>query len=768
MYIYTLYVHVHVQCLPSVAHLDTPSRLPFPFLLAARAALTSLAVTTRASSHPRPHLSAPSLTSASDRLRRHPAISRTRSSAPLLSSVRARSHLKLRNSSSSSIGSNQSRCQSPASPPVTDTSLKSASLPVGGRLKHFWQKWQDAGASHKVVRWLRFGYPLPFVKDTRGRAITPPLSFSPKPNLVTSYADPSRQSVLDQMLSELILKRAIREIPHDSRAFFSRVFLVPKKNGKMRLVIDLSLLNQWLACPTFKMDHAQVVRDALSPGMWATSIDLSDAYLHIPVHEAFWPYLVFQVGNRRFQFLVLPFGLNTAPRVFSDVMKVIKRWARLLGMLLFQYLDDWLQLNLCRSSLAHQTSQLIHKCEELGLLVNLEKSEIVPLQEIVFLGDLLDFHSGFIFPTRDRFESIQTKIDKVTRSESASLRALQSLMGSITATEKIVPFGRFHARALQALIVHHVSRSVPQATQLTLSLQVLQDLLWWSDTDHVFRGLSMSTAIPDLQVQTDASTTGWGVSFQGAVLSGHWSPEDAKLHINVLEMKAVLLACQRLTYHFRSKCVLFLIDNQTVVSYLKNQGGTRSLQLMSVTRQVLELAERELILIKAQHIQGQLNAVADLASRRGYVVNTEWSLSPKMFQFVQKQSPWGPASIDLFANSLNHRLPLYVSPCPDPAAMSVNALVVGWPQDAILYAFPPTTIMDRALHKIIKERPHHLLLIAPRLLEAPWYPLLQQLPCSKSIALPLQIGDLLQPHWNHAHLSPRLFNLHLWCIRFQP
>lgn len=100
--------------------------------------------------------------------------------------------------------------------------------------------------------------------------------------------------------------------------------------------------------------------------------------------------------------------------------------------------------------------------------------------------------------------------------------------------------------------------------------------------------------------------------------------------------------------------------------------------------------------------------------------------------------------------------------------MSVNALVVGWPQDAILYAFPPTTIMDRALHKIIKERPHHLLLIAPRLLEAPWYPLLQQLPCSKSIALPLQIGDLLQPHWDHAHLSPRLFNLHLWCIRFQP
>ena len=585
---------------------------------------------------------------------------------------------------------------------------------------------------------------------------------------MTSYADPVRQTLLNDMLLELLQKNAIREAPPNSRAFFSRVFLVPKKNGKMRLVIDLSMLNEWLACPTFKMDHAQVVRDALAPDMWATSIDLSDAYLHIPIHEAFWKYLVFQVGDRLYQFMVLPFGLNTAPRVFSEVMKVIKRWARLLGMLLFQYLDDWLQLNLCRRSLAHQTSLLLQKCEELGLLVNLEKSETVPLQEIVFLGDLLDFSTGFIFPTQERFASIRDKILKVTRHESASLKLLQSLMGSIASTEKIVPFGRFHARSLQLLINQNISRAAPQSARITLSLPVLQDLQWWSIEDHVFRGLAMSTVIPDLQVQTDASTTGWGVSFQGSVLSGTWSQQETSLHINVLEMKAVLLACQRLLYHFRHKCVLFLIDNQTVVSYLSKQGGTRSQQLMAVTRQVLTLAEQELILIKAQHIKGQLNVVADLASRRGYVVNTEWAISTRMFQMIQNQSPWGPASIDLFANSLNHRLPLYVSPCPDPAAMSVNALVVGWPRNAVLYAFPPTTIMDRVLHKIVRERPTCLLLIAPRLLEAPWYPLLQQLPCVKTFLLPLQIGDLVQPHWNHAHLSPRLFNLHLWCINFPP
>ena len=83
-------------------------------------------------------------------------------------------------------------------------------------------------------------------------------------------------------------------------------------------------------------------------------------------------------------------------------------------------------------------------------------------------------------------------------------------------------------------------------------------------------------------------------------------------------------------------------------------GGTRSQLLMFLTRQVLGLAETESFIIQARHIKGALNVVADLASRRGYVVNTEWMLAPAMFQWVQRQSPWGPALIDLFANSMNH------------------------------------------------------------------------------------------------------------------
>ena len=64
--------------------------------------------------------------------------------------------------------------------------------------------------------------------------------------------------------------------------------------------------------------------------------------------------------------------------------------------------------------------------------MNLKKSETVPLQKIVFIGDLLDFSSGF--PTQERFAAIPDKIFKVMRHKAASLKLLHSLMGSIAST----------------------------------------------------------------------------------------------------------------------------------------------------------------------------------------------------------------------------------------------------------------------------------------------------------------------------------------------
>ena len=285
--------------------------------------------------------------------------------------------------------------------PVDSLSGQPENLPVGGRLKFFWQRWSEMGASRRVVRWLRHGYPLRF------RSPPPRLTLQAPQYLVTSYANPVKKQALGEMLGELVAKNCIREMLPKEEGFFSRVFLVPKRSGNFRLVIDLSELNRLLAPVTFQMDTLAKVKQAAMPGMWATSLDLKDAYHHIPIHDRSQQFLCFQVGNRRFRYLVLPFGLMSAPWVFTEVMKQIKRWSVALRMLLFQYIDDWLNLHFSQTRSRLSTTALVELCLKLGLLVNTAKSELSPTQSIVFLGERLDFQEAMAFTTQDRLHRLQ-------------------------------------------------------------------------------------------------------------------------------------------------------------------------------------------------------------------------------------------------------------------------------------------------------------------------------------------------------------------------
>ena len=114
--------------------------------------------------------------------------------------------------------------------------------------------------------------------------------------------------------------------------FYSRFFLVPKPGKKWRPVIDLSVLNKHLSVLTFKMETAEVFQNAICKGEWVVSIDLTDAYIHIPIHKK----------SQMYQFWALPFGIATAPLEFTRVVKEVKLMLQNRGIRIHQYLDDWL------------------------------------------------------------------------------------------------------------------------------------------------------------------------------------------------------------------------------------------------------------------------------------------------------------------------------------------------------------------------------------------------------------------------------------------
>jgi hypothetical protein len=125
--------------------------------------------------------------------------------------------------------------------------------------------------------------------------------------------------LINSEVAALIKKGAIEEVPlhPPPLSFISNIFLVQKKNGNVSPVINLKKLNAaHLETPHFRMESPQDVRQAIRPGDWAASIDLKDAYFHVPIAMAARKYLRFGWRGLLFQFCVLPFGLS--PGGFHD------------------------------------------------------------------------------------------------------------------------------------------------------------------------------------------------------------------------------------------------------------------------------------------------------------------------------------------------------------------------------------------------------------------------------------------------------------------
>ena len=162
---------------------------------------------------------------------------------------------------------------------------------------------------------------------------------------------------------------------------------------------SLGTLNNFLNTESFKMETPETIRTSLQTGEWVTSIDFKDAYFHIPIHSQSGKHMRFHVQGRSYQFKALPFGLSTAPMEFTVVAKEIKLMAIQKGIRIHQYLDDWLVRATSHQTCLQHTQTLVALYQELGWLVNREKSELDPKQVFNFVGYQFDLREGKVRPT---------------------------------------------------------------------------------------------------------------------------------------------------------------------------------------------------------------------------------------------------------------------------------------------------------------------------------------------------------------------------------
>ena len=205
------------------------------------------------------------------------------------------------------------------------------------------------------------------------------------------------------MVQALLNKGALELAPLPSPGFYSRLFMVMKASGAWRPVIDLSTLNLGIQQTSFQMETLQSVLLSVHPGDWMVSLDLREVYLQVPMHPDSRKFLRFMVGGggggKVYQFKVLCFGLSTAPQVFTRVMAPVSANLHRMGVRLRRYLDDWLLQASSREQVLLALRPVLQLCRRLRIVVNWDRSQVIPTQQMVYLGVILgSLLSGLLLP----------------------------------------------------------------------------------------------------------------------------------------------------------------------------------------------------------------------------------------------------------------------------------------------------------------------------------------------------------------------------------
>ena len=255
--------------------------------------------------------------------------------------------------------------------------------------------------------------------------------------------------------------------------------------------------------------NLQLVR----PGDWLTKVDLEDAYFSVPIHHKYTQFLHFQFKGAIYEFRCLPFGLSSAPLIFTKTLMPVVALLRELGVRCVIYIDDMLNHGgIARyTTERHNRSKLL---EALGFTVNYNKSITEPTQEIEYLGVILDTTSMELKLPGEKLKKIRLEAGKIARgAEPLTARILSRLIGKMNAASQVVPPA--------PLFYHHLQRALSQALELgnqsyetraTLPEEAKEELHWWITEMSRWNGKTLIKTDIDVTITSDASLWGWGAT----------------------------------------------------------------------------------------------------------------------------------------------------------------------------------------------------------------------------------------------------------------
>lgn len=250
--------------------------------------------------------------------------------------------------------------------------------------------------------------------------------------------DREKAGALSLLLGELLDQQVISQVPHaeHSQGVYSHVFVVRKPSGKFRLILNLRPLNKFIRYKHFRMESIFMVTNLLFPDCYMQTIDLRDTYLHVPIHRDFQKFLRLAIRVNlevlHFQFRALPFGLASFPRIFTKVLAEALAPLRVRAITVIPYLDKLLFVTQSYQQLEENLQEAQLFLRSLGWLINRDKSQLIPTQEVQYLGYRISSIERKVFLPSEKIEKVGLAVVQLQTNQDAHVRDVMRVMGLMT------------------------------------------------------------------------------------------------------------------------------------------------------------------------------------------------------------------------------------------------------------------------------------------------------------------------------------------------
>ena len=437
------------------------------------------------------------------------------------------------------------------------------------------------------------------------------------------------------------------------------------------MIVDLShprghSLNDLIPPEACSLSYPSVddaVEFILSLGRYTqlVKIDLKNAYWILPIHPEDRVLLGISWEGHIYLDGCLPFGLRSAPKIFTAFSDAIAWVLFSRGVRnVIHYLDDFLLFGAPFSNEAQSClSTTLSTFDELGIPVSLPKLE-GPHTSVTFLGILIDTARMELRLPLDKLHRIWGLVSDWRQKRSCRRSDLESLLGHLSHAAVVVKPGRIFLRHMFSLLARASSRHF----YIHLDTVAKADLAWWDCFLCDWHGASFMVRAdwPAVVVHSDAS----GVFGCGAVCSNgywtqlEWPPEWREVDISVKELLPIVLAAAVWGHSWTRHRITFYSDNAAVVAVIQRRSA-RDNHLLHLLRCLYFYAAHFQFTYAARHIPGVNNVAADALSRNHMSTflslvpqGTLTQIPPSATAFLLHSRPdWGSRDwIRLFKTSL--------------------------------------------------------------------------------------------------------------------